>query len=73
MVIATGRSASAGAAECKFPNLRRAAEIMRSAWHAYWKWRYRDMTLRLLRSMDKRLMRDIGVDPLHLRSILRTR
>lgn len=67
--MAAGRSASTGAAE-SFRVLRRAAEMVRYGWRAYWRWRYRQMTLRLLRSMDERLLRDIGVHPLSLRSVL---
>jgi len=36
--------------------LRRAAEMVRFGWRAYWRWRYRQTTLRLLRSMDEHLL-----------------
>jgi uncharacterized protein YjiS (DUF1127 family) len=68
-VLAAERSASAVAVE--WPRiLRRTAEMARFGWRAYWRRRYRRMTLRLLRSMDERLLRDIGVDPLGLQSFL---
>ena len=69
VVTAAERSASAVAPEW-FRILRRAAEMVRFGWRAYWRWRYRQMTLRLLRSMDERLLRDIAVDPLSPRSFL---
>jgi len=34
--------------------MRRAAELMRLGWRAYWRWRYREVTRRLLRSTDER-------------------
>jgi uncharacterized protein YjiS (DUF1127 family) len=68
IVMTTERSASAVAAECKFRIIRRAAEMVRFGWRAFWRWRYRQMTIRLLRSMDERLLPDIGVDPLSLQS-----
>jgi uncharacterized protein YjiS (DUF1127 family) len=69
VIMAAERSASAVAVE---PSriLRRAAEMVRFGWRAYWRWRYRQMTLRLLRSMDERLLRDIGLNPLGLQSFL---
>jgi len=69
VVTAAERSASAVVPEW-FRILRRAAEMVRFGWRAYWRWRYRQMTLRLLRSMDERLLRDIAVDPLSPRSFL---
>jgi len=69
--MAPGRSGSAVAAECRFVTIRRAAELAHLVWRAYWRWRYRAVTLRLLRSMDERLLRDIGVDPLGLRAFSR--
>jgi len=66
IVMAADPSASAVAAESRF--IRRAADMVRFGWRAYWRWRYRQITLRLLRSMDERLLRDIGVAPLSLQS-----
>jgi uncharacterized protein YjiS (DUF1127 family) len=59
IVMTAERSASPVAAE-PLRIMRRAAEMVRFGWRAYWRWRYRPMTLRLLRSMDERLLRDIG-------------
>lgn len=69
VIMAAERSASAVAVE-PYRILRRAAEMVRFGWRAYWRWRYRQMTLRLLRSMDERLLRDIGLNPLGLQSFL---
>ena len=69
LVMAAERSASAVAVEWS-RILRRTAEMVRFGWRAYWRWRYRQMTLRLLRSMDEGLLRDIGVNPLGLQSFL---
>ena len=71
VVIAAERSASAVAPEW-FRILRRAAEMVQFGWRAYWRWRYRQLTLRLLRSMNEHLLRDMGVDPLSPRSFLAT-
>jgi uncharacterized protein YjiS (DUF1127 family) len=71
IVMAAEPSASAVAAESRF--IRRTAEMVRFGWRAYWRWRYRHLTLRLLRSMDERLSRDIGVDPFSLQSFFAKR
>jgi len=55
IIMAAEPSASAVAAESRF--IRRTAEMVRFGWRAYWRWRYRHITLRLLRSMDERLLR----------------
>jgi uncharacterized protein YjiS (DUF1127 family) len=61
VVMAAERSAAAVAAQ-RFHIMRRAAEMVRFGWRAYWRWRYHQMTLHLLGSMDERLLRDIGID-----------
>lgn len=68
VVMVSERSAAAGAEWSRI--LRRTAEMVRFGWRAYWRWRYRQMTLRLLRSMDERLLRDIGINPAGLQSFL---
>jgi uncharacterized protein YjiS (DUF1127 family) len=50
--------------------MRRATEMVRFFWRAYWRWRFRQTTLRLLRSLDERLLGDSGVDSLSLQSFL---
>jgi len=47
-------------ARCTLLPLQEAAL---SLWNAYWRWRFRQATVRLLRSMDERQLRDIGIDP----------
>jgi uncharacterized protein YjiS (DUF1127 family) len=70
-VIEAGYSMAVGEGRCGLPTIRRDRKIMGLVFRAYWRWRYREMTLRLLRSMDERQLRDIGVDPLNLRSFWR--
>jgi len=65
VVMAAERSAPAVAGEW-VRLMRRAAEMVRFGWRAYWRWRFRQTTLRLLRSLDERLLGDSGVDPLSL-------
>jgi hypothetical protein len=33
--------------------MRRAAQLMRLGWRAYWRWRYREMTRRLLHEVSE--------------------
>ena len=72
VVLRVERSASAVAAE-RFRTMRRAAEMVRFGCRAYWRWRYHQMTFRLLRSMDERMLRDIGIDPVRPQSLLTKR
>jgi uncharacterized protein YjiS (DUF1127 family) len=37
-------------------------------WRAYWNWRAREATILILRSLDRRTLRDIGVDPSEIHS-----
>jgi len=53
--------------------LGRATDICRIAMRNYMRLRYRRATLRVLRSMDERLLRDIGLDPDDLRLLTRGR
>jgi uncharacterized protein YjiS (DUF1127 family) len=39
----------------------RVASIARRAWHAYWDWRARQVTVEILRTLDNRTLRDIGL------------
>jgi uncharacterized protein YjiS (DUF1127 family) len=38
------------------------ARFLRHAWAAYWRWQMRRATVRLLHSLDDRMLRDIGVN-----------
>lgn len=40
----------------------RLAGTIRRAWRAYWDWRARKATLLLLRALDERTLRDIGLN-----------
>lgn len=42
--------------------VRLAASVRRS-WVAYWNWRARKATVHILRSLDGRTLKDIGLDP----------
>jgi uncharacterized protein YjiS (DUF1127 family) len=46
------------------------ATLVRRAWHAYWDWRARQVTLHVLRSLDDRTLRDIGVGPAEIESFV---
>ena len=46
------------------------ATLARKAWHAYWDWRARQVTLYILRSLDDRTLRDIGVGPDEIESFV---
>jgi uncharacterized protein YjiS (DUF1127 family) len=39
----------------------RLARVARRAWHAYWDWRARQATVQILRALDNRTLRDIGL------------
>ena len=40
---------------------RHIAERLRRCWEAYWSWRARRMTLNILRTLDDRTLKDIGL------------
>lgn len=40
---------------------RRLAGVGWKAWHAYWDWQARRATVEILRSLDNRTLRDIGL------------
>ena len=48
-------------------------EVMLRLWHAYWRWRCHEATVRVLQTMDERRLRDIGLDPDDLRSLTQGR
>lgn len=41
----------------------RLAATARRSWVAYWDWRARKATVHILRSLDRRTLKDIGLDP----------
>jgi uncharacterized protein YjiS (DUF1127 family) len=46
----------------------RLARIARRWWRAYWNWRAREATIVILRSLDARTLRDIGISPSEISS-----
>jgi uncharacterized protein YjiS (DUF1127 family) len=51
------------------PTLRAASKI-RAWWRAYWLWRAREATITILHRLDQRTLRDIGIDPSEIRSVV---
>ena len=49
----------------------RAAGLLRKAWHAYWDWRGRKMTILILQSLDRRTLHDIGISPGEIEALVR--
>jgi uncharacterized protein YjiS (DUF1127 family) len=48
----------------------RLAALARRGWHAYWQRRTRRATLLLLASLDERTLRDIGLNPSEITSVV---
>ena len=44
------------------------ARVAKRWWRSYWNWRAREATVLILRSLDRRTLRDIGLDPSEIRS-----
>jgi len=44
------------------------ARVAKRWWRSYWNWRAREATVLILRSLDRRTLRDIGIDPREIRS-----
>ena len=51
----------------------RIAGILKAAWHAYRDWRARKATLEILRHLDGRTLRDIGVYPSEIESLINSK
>src|SRR5262245_23015721 len=71
----TCMSCSRPAAEAGHPTrvstvAARAGALIRQAWHAYWDWRARRVTVLLLRSLDCRTLHDIGIEPSEVESLV---
>ncbi|MFZ1104995.1 MAG: DUF1127 domain-containing protein [Hyphomicrobiaceae bacterium] len=47
-----------------------AAGLVRKAWRAYWDWRARRVTVMILSSLDARTLRDIGISPGEIESLV---
>jgi uncharacterized protein YjiS (DUF1127 family) len=48
----------------------RAANLVRRGWRAYWDWRARNATVLILRSLDRRTLHDIGIEPSEIESLV---
>jgi uncharacterized protein YjiS (DUF1127 family) len=44
--------------------------LLARGWRAYWDWRIRRTTIFMLRSLDRRMLHDIGVDPSEIESLV---
>jgi uncharacterized protein YjiS (DUF1127 family) len=44
--------------------------LVRRAWHAFWDWRAKRLTVHILRSLDDRTLRDIGISPGEISSVV---
>jgi uncharacterized protein YjiS (DUF1127 family) len=51
------------------PAARRTG-FARSWWRTYWDWRARKTTILLLHALDRRTLRDIGIDPSEIESLV---
>jgi len=47
--------------------------IVTQLWRAYWRWNARRATVKLLHSLDRRSLKDIGIDPSEIESIVHGR
>jgi len=64
----TARAAGVVASPPAWP--RRAADFLGRAWRAYWEYRARHAAVLLLRSLDERTLRDIGVTRGEIESVV---
>jgi uncharacterized protein YjiS (DUF1127 family) len=48
---------------------KRVGAFARRGWDAYWNWQARRMTVRVLRSLDARTLRDIGLSHAEIESV----
>jgi uncharacterized protein YjiS (DUF1127 family) len=51
--------------------LRRGIGLVRRAWRAYWERHARKATVLILSSLDARTLRDIGISPSEIESLVR--
>jgi uncharacterized protein YjiS (DUF1127 family) len=61
--------APTGDAGCRRPALAGFGSLIAWGWQAYWDWRIRRTTVLMLRSLDRRMLRDIGIDPSEIESL----
>jgi uncharacterized protein YjiS (DUF1127 family) len=59
------------AAADRVPSLpARASSLLRRAWRVYWERRARRATIMILHSLDCRTLRDIGISPSEIESLV---
>ena len=46
------------------------SDLVSRSWHAYWAWRAKRMTVHILRSLDARTLRDIGISAGEIDSVV---
>jgi uncharacterized protein YjiS (DUF1127 family) len=44
--------------------------LIAKVWRAYWDWRVKRTTILILQSLDRRTLRDIGIDPTEIESLV---
>ena len=44
--------------------------LVAKVWRAYWDWRVKRTTILILRSLDRRMLHDIGIDPSEIESLV---
>ena len=47
-----------------------AGSLIARLWRAYWDWRVKRTTVLLLRSLDRRTLHDIGINPTEIESFV---
>jgi uncharacterized protein YjiS (DUF1127 family) len=78
MTLMSSPQPPAQAVQCRFHGpfsarsslAARAARLVRNRWRAYWDWRARKATILLLYSLDARTLRDIGIFPGEIESLV---
>jgi uncharacterized protein YjiS (DUF1127 family) len=65
------RPAPPSAAAGRPPLAARVLGRVREAWQSYWEWRARKATVMILHSLDARTLRDIGISPGEIESLVR--
>jgi uncharacterized protein YjiS (DUF1127 family) len=48
----------------------RIGSLIAGGWRAYWDWRVKRTTVLMLRSLDRRTLHDIGIDPSEIESLV---
>jgi uncharacterized protein YjiS (DUF1127 family) len=78
MTLMSNPQPPARAVECQFQRTfvarsslaARAVRLVRNSWRVYWDWRARKATILLLQALDARTLRDIGISPSEIESLV---